>query len=107
MSGFDDEIEVECPKCGKVFKSETRLLEHFNKEHTDPDSEIKEVKARIRKLSTLYADGKIGEQSYLATATTLEKKLETLMEIKDNPNVELSVLSEPLKVEEFEEPSAE
>ena len=102
MSAFNDEIEVECPKCRKVFNSEKGLLEHFVKEHIDPDSEIRDVKARIRKLSAFYADGKIGEQSYLATAKTLEKKLETLMEIKNNPNVELSIISEPIEAEEFE-----
>jgi hypothetical protein len=53
--------------------------------------EIKRCEAKIQKLAALYADGRIGEQSYVVTAKTLENKLEKLKRAKDNPNIELPI----------------
>jgi uncharacterized C2H2 Zn-finger protein len=117
-------IEFRCQNCGRRFKTNTELRAHIEKHAIEQkEKEAKEVKAaliektnieiekckaKIQKLFDLYADGKIGEQTYIATAKTLEKKLERLKEIKDNPSNELPVSeSYSHKVEEHGEPTIE
>jgi hypothetical protein len=66
--------------------------------------EIQRVEAKIRELAALYADGKVGEQSYVVTAKTLEKKLENLKWEKDNPHAQLhATKSSSYELEEREQ----
>jgi hypothetical protein len=54
------------------------------------DQETRECQERIARLAVLLADGKIGEQSYVAATKALENRLDVLQKAKGNPNVILS-----------------
>ncbi len=65
------------------------------------ENEIKTYQEEMDKLSILFANGKIGEQSYLAATKTLERKIGELKEIKENPTPSL-ISSEPsTELDEF------
>jgi hypothetical protein len=49
------------------------------------EREVKKFEEEKVKLSVLFANGKIGEQSYLAATRTLESKIEELKKIKESP----------------------
>jgi hypothetical protein len=51
------------------------------------DQETRECQERIARLAVLLADGKIGEQSYVAATKALEDRLEALKSARGNPNV--------------------
>jgi len=48
------------------------------------DREIKKYEDEIGKLSILHANGKIGEQSFLAAIKTLENKISELKKVREN-----------------------
>jgi hypothetical protein len=51
------------------------------------NKEIEKYQKEIGKLSVLHANGKIGEQSFLAATKTLEHKIKRLKEIQQNPSL--------------------
>jgi hypothetical protein len=67
------------------------------------DQETREYHERIERLAVLLADGKIGEQSFVAATKALENKLDALKKAKSNPNVTPSPSRD---VEGFEEASS-
>jgi DNA-directed RNA polymerase subunit RPC12/RpoP len=99
---------VTCGKCGKQFYSEEEALKHF-KEHSreeamlakETDLEIEKYKERLQNIGTLYAEGKLSEQSYLLTAKTIEKKLDNLNKSKGYSGTSLA--SNPSVYSDFEE----
>jgi hypothetical protein len=76
------------------------------------DAEIKEYQEEMQKLSVLLADGKIGEKSYLAASGTLERRMNELEKLKENPNTLLnsektsSLSGEFEGIKEVERPTA-
>lgn len=74
--------------CNLLDKPENAALEATSTS-TSIDQEIAKSQERIEKLASLYAGGKIGEQSYLATAKALENRLDNLRKIKENPSIPL------------------
>jgi len=50
---------------------------------------IEKVESKLMRLATLYADGKIGEQTYLTTAKTLEKRLMKLKKIRNKSEAQI------------------
>jgi len=54
------------------------------------EQEIRKCEAGIERLAVLLADGKIGEQSYVAATKAFENRLDALKKAKGNPNVLLS-----------------
>ena len=74
--------------CNLLDKSENAALE-ASSTSTSVDQEIAKSQGRIERLASLYAEGKIGEQSYLATAKALEDRLNNLRKIKENPSISL------------------
>lgn len=67
------------------------------------DQETRECQERIERLAVLLADGKIGEQSFLAATKALENKMDALKKAKSNPDIMLSTSRD---VEGLEEASA-
>ncbi len=51
------------------------------------EQETRACQERIARLAVLLADGKIGEQSYVAATKALEDRLEALKSARGNPNV--------------------
>ena len=64
------------------------------------EQETRKCEERIERLAVLLADGKIGEQSYVAATKALENRLDAIKKAKSNPNV---VLSSSRDVSGFEE----
>lgn len=64
--------------CAYLVESEN--ISEFNE---NIDREIMKNEERIEKLSVLYAEGKIGEQSYAKSATIIEEKINALKEAKE------------------------
>ena len=90
--------------CNLLDKSENAALEAISTS-TNIDQEIAKSQERIENLASLYAGGKIGEQSYLATAKALENRLDNLRKIKENPSISLPASeSRPSRFEESELP---
>lgn len=54
------------------------------------EQEKRKCEERIERLAVLLADGKIGEQSYVAATKALENRLDALKKAKSNPNVMMS-----------------
>jgi hypothetical protein len=65
------------------------------------EAQIKKYQKEVTKLSVLLADGKIGEKSFSAATGALERKIEELKKIKDNPSVSSSQ-DAPLQSGDFE-----
>jgi hypothetical protein len=59
--------------------------ENVNKFNEYIDHQISEYKGKIENLSLLFADGKIGEQSYVNSVKALEQKIDKLNQSKANP----------------------
>jgi ssDNA-binding Zn-finger/Zn-ribbon topoisomerase 1 len=49
-----DELEVYCPKCGRLFKGRDRMLEHLDKEHVSDKVHVKEL---ILEIDARYLGG--------------------------------------------------
>jgi hypothetical protein len=64
------------------------------------EREIGKYEEEIEKLSTLFADQKIGEKSYLAATNALEQKIKRL---KENPNPTSSSYNMPEESSGFEQ----
>ena len=81
------------------------------RESTSIDSNLSlKVERRIKKyeeekvkLSVLFANGKIGEQSYLVATKTLERKIEELKKVKENPALLQETVVTVHKPDEFEQ----
>jgi len=58
--------------------------EDINKFNEYTDQKIREYKGKIENLSLLFADGKIGEQSYVNSVKALEQKMDNLSKSKKN-----------------------
>jgi hypothetical protein len=66
------------------------------------EGEIKKYEEEKAKLSVLLANGKIGEQSYLAATKTLESKIDELKKIKESPAMSQKAVTALHESNEFE-----
>jgi len=80
-----ESCEISCSYLDKLGSSRTTDQKSVN-----VDQEIKQCQERIERLAGLLADGKIGEESYVAATKALENRIEALKKAKGNPNVMLS-----------------
>ena len=78
--------EISCNWLDKLEKAVLRK----NHESANVNQEIAKTEGRIARLSSLYAEGKIGEQSYVSTARTLEDGLDRLRKIGEKPDAQPS-----------------
>jgi hypothetical protein len=87
--------------CNYLDKSDTS---HSTGQKTlNINQETRQYLERIERLAVLLADGKIGEQSFVAATKALENKLDALKKGKSNPNAILSISRD---VEGLEEASS-
>ena len=77
-----DSCEISCSYLDRPESSQTKA-----QASVAFDSEIEACKKRIDRLAVLLADGKISEQSYATATRTLESKIKSLEQAKENPNV--------------------
>lgn len=77
--------EISCDYLDKSGTSRTT-----NQKSVNVDQEIERCHERIARLAGLFADGKIGEESFAVATKSLENRIESLKKAKDNPNVVLS-----------------
>jgi hypothetical protein len=71
------------------------------------EREIKKYEEEKAKLAVLFANGKIGEKSYLAATETLESKIGELKKLKESPvrsQRSLEAASNLNELDEFEKP---
>lgn len=105
--------EVRCPRCGQKFKTEKEYLEHV-KTHKEQDQkkqiekeriliklEIEKCKEKLKELADLYANDRIGKQSYITTTKTLENKIKELKKYQDNLLRSDFFVNESYKVEKY------
>jgi len=53
----------------------------------ETNAQVKKYQEEMTRLSVLLAEGKIGEKSFSAATSTLERRIEELEKTKENPNV--------------------
>lgn len=68
------------------------------------ERQIKKYEEEKVKLSVLFANGKIGELSYLVATKTLESKIEELKKVKESPTLSQETVAAVHKLDEFEQP---
>lgn len=67
------------------------------------ERQIKKYEEEKVKLSVLFANGKIGERSYLTASKTLESKIEELKKVKESPALSQETGAAVHKLDEFEQ----
>jgi hypothetical protein len=97
LCGCRESCEISCNYLDKSGVSQSADQKTLNIEQ-----ETRECQERIARLAVLLADGKIGEQSYVAATKALENRLDVLQKAKGNPNV---ILSSSKAAERLEEAS--
>ena len=80
-----ESCEISCNYLDKSGPSQ-----HVSQSAVNIDQEIRKCQERIERLAVLLADGKIGEQSYVAASKALENRLETLTKAEGSTNVVLA-----------------
>lgn len=63
----------------------------------DMDEEINKCKERIERLADLFAEGKIGEQSYVTSTKAMEDKIERFTKIKEAKKQRAEATKKPSK----------
>lgn len=94
------ETEKDLVKHNMTLDSQRKQQQIENQKET-LNLEIENCKTRITKLSTIYADGKISEDSYITTSKALEDKLKSLESMKsknDFSTFSNSSLNQPTSV---------
>ena len=67
------------------------------------EQEIKNYEEEKAKLAVLFANGKIGEKSYLAATKALESKITELKKAKESPTLSQDTMAKLHETDEFEE----
>jgi hypothetical protein len=94
-------------KIGCDYLDET---EGFAEHRRNMEREILKRKKAIERVTTFFAEGKINEHSYLTSVSKLEREIERLGKLKDNPEAP-QIDSQPYEQDEedivpFEKPSS-
>src|SRR4030042_3931086 len=79
---------------GCNYLDKSGVVQNVSQSAVSIEQEIRTCEERIERLAVLLADGKIGEQSYVAATKALENRLDALKKAKSNPNVVLSSSSD-------------
>ena len=80
------EDQISCPISCDFLGNPEKVVRSKDYTYEDINKEISECENKIQQLASLYAEGKIGEQSYAISSKTLEKKIAELTKRKNKAN---------------------